>query len=77
MILEVGVKHMLSSSQALTILKTLVAAASVAALYKLTGYILREQVLVPKLTIQRDLEDLHKPRKDRKIPGRAVICGGR
>ncbi|KAG8899367.1 hypothetical protein FRC00_001523 [Tulasnella sp. 408] len=57
-------------------LKTLVATVSVAALYKLTGYVLRELVLVPKLTIQRDVEDLHKPRKGGKIPGRAVICGG-
>ncbi|KAG8897824.1 hypothetical protein FRC00_003767 [Tulasnella sp. 408] len=76
MIFEEGVRYMLSSTQTPNILKTLVATASVAALYKLTGYVLRELVLVPKLTIQRDVEDLHKPRKGGKIPGRAVICGG-
>ncbi|KAG9047421.1 hypothetical protein FS837_002277 [Tulasnella sp. UAMH 9824] len=74
--LKEGVRHMLSDAQALKALKALGAVASVAALYKLAGYILRELVLVPKLTILRDVEDLHKPRKGRKIPGRAVICGG-
>ncbi|KIO25650.1 hypothetical protein M407DRAFT_25024 [Tulasnella calospora MUT 4182] len=76
MTLEEGFKHILSDAQALKALKVLGAAASVATLYKLAGYILRELVLVPKLTILRDVEDLHKPRKTRKIPGRAVICGG-
>ncbi|KAG8899369.1 hypothetical protein FRC00_001525, partial [Tulasnella sp. 408] len=74
--LKEGVRHMLSDDQALKTLKVLGAAASVAALYKLAGYILRDLVLVPKLTILWDVEDLHKPRKGGKIPGRAVICGG-
>ncbi|KIO18264.1 hypothetical protein M407DRAFT_32070 [Tulasnella calospora MUT 4182] len=76
MSLQKSIEHILNDPQALTALKALGAAASVAALYKLAGYILRELVLVPKLTILRDVEDLHKPRKGPKIPGRAVICGG-
>ncbi|KAG8913449.1 26S proteasome regulatory subunit 8, partial [Tulasnella sp. 417] len=74
--LEEGLKHVLNDPQAFKVLKALGAAASAFALYKLAGYILRELVLVPKLTILRDVEDLNKPRKCRKIPGRAVICGG-
>lgn len=53
------------------------AAVAVVALYELTGYVLRELILVPRLTILRDLDDLGKPRKGGKIPGRAIVCGGR
>ncbi|KAG8913742.1 hypothetical protein FRC01_004408, partial [Tulasnella sp. 417] len=74
--LEEGFNHLLNDPHAFKALKALAAAVSVIALYKLTGYILRELVLVPKLTILRDVENLHKPRKGSKIPGRAVICGG-
>ncbi|KAG9047419.1 hypothetical protein FS837_002275 [Tulasnella sp. UAMH 9824] len=74
---EDSLKHLLNDHQAVEALKALGTAASVVALYKLAGYILRELVLVPKLTILRDVEDLRKPRKGGKIPGRAVVCGGR
>lgn len=72
-----GVEYILSDPQDSKTLKALAATASIALLYKLAGYIVRDLVLVPKLTIQEDVKDLHKPRKGRKIPGRAVICGGR
>ncbi|KAG8895307.1 hypothetical protein FRC00_007625, partial [Tulasnella sp. 408] len=75
--LEGGAKRLLSDARALDVLKAFSAAMFVAALYKLAGYILRELLLVPKLTILRDVEDLRKARKGPKIPGRAVICGGR
>ncbi|KAG8906410.1 hypothetical protein FRC00_012603 [Tulasnella sp. 408] len=56
--------------------KTLFVAASVVALYKLTGHVLREYIIIPKTTILKDINSLHAPRRDGKIPGRAVICGG-
>ncbi|KAG9047422.1 hypothetical protein FS837_002278 [Tulasnella sp. UAMH 9824] len=74
--LREGVEYILSNPQAFQALKALTTAASAAFLYKLAGYIVRDLVLVPKLTIQEDVKDLHKPRKGPKIPGRAVICGG-
>ncbi|KAG9047423.1 hypothetical protein FS837_002279 [Tulasnella sp. UAMH 9824] len=73
---EEWVKYILNNHQAIKALKALGVAASVVALYKLAGYALRELVLVPTLTILRDVEDLHKPREGGKIPGRVVICGG-
>ena len=60
-----------------TAAKTLFVAASVIALYKLTGHVLREYIIIPRTTILRDIDLLHIPRRDGKIPGRAVICGGR
>lgn len=74
---EEWVEYILNDPQAVKALKALGVAASVVTLYKLAGYALRELVLVPTLTVLRDVEDLHKPRKGGKIPGRVVICGGR
>ncbi|KAG8909668.1 hypothetical protein FRC00_009679, partial [Tulasnella sp. 408] len=48
---------------------------STLALYKLSGHILRDYILVPKITILNDIPKLHLPRSD-KIRGRVVICGG-
>lgn len=73
---EEWVEYILNDPQAVKALKALGVAASVVTLYKLAGYALRELVLVPTLTVLRDVEDLHKPRKGGKIPGRVVICGG-
>lgn len=70
------VEYILNDPHASKALKALGVAASAVALYKLAGYVLRELMLVPKLTILRDVEDLHKPRKGGKIPGRVIICGG-
>ncbi|KAG8902023.1 hypothetical protein FRC01_009691, partial [Tulasnella sp. 417] len=56
--------------------KTLFVGASVVALYKLAGHVLREYIIIPKTTILRDIDSLHTPRKDGKIRGRAVVCGG-
>ncbi|KAG8971959.1 hypothetical protein FRC05_010494 [Tulasnella sp. 425] len=70
------VEYILNDPHASKALKALGVAVSAVALYKLAGYILRELMLVPKLTILRDVEDLHKLRKGGKIPGRVIICGG-
>lgn len=48
---------------------------STLALYKLSGRILRNYVLIPKVTILEDIPNLHLPRSD-KIRARVVICGG-
>ncbi|KAG8897825.1 hypothetical protein FRC00_003768, partial [Tulasnella sp. 408] len=74
--LQEGVEYILSNSQAVKALKALATAAAITITYKVAGYIVRDLVLVPKLTIQEDVKNLHKPRRGRKIPGRAVICGG-
>lgn len=41
------------------------------------GKLVRKLVFVPKLTIMDDLPSFGQKRKDGKIAGRAVICGGR
>lgn len=41
------------------------------------GKALREYVLIPKLTVVKDLPHLGKPRTDGRLPGTVVICGGR
>ncbi|KAG9018813.1 hypothetical protein FRB90_009283 [Tulasnella sp. 427] len=51
-------------------------AASVVALFKLTGHVLRKYIIIPKTTILKDIDVLNRPRKDGKIPGKVVICGG-
>ncbi|KAG8918859.1 hypothetical protein FRC01_001616 [Tulasnella sp. 417] len=48
---------------------------STLALYKLSGHVLRDYILVPKVTILKDIQKLHLPRSE-KIRGRVVICGG-
>ncbi|KAG9029738.1 hypothetical protein FRB95_004940 [Tulasnella sp. JGI-2019a] len=40
------------------------------------GKLLRTMVLVPKFTIMDDIPNLGRERKDGKIAGRAVVCGG-
>ncbi|KAG8851229.1 hypothetical protein FRB96_009432 [Tulasnella sp. 330] len=40
------------------------------------GKALREYVLIPKLTVIKDLQYLGKPRMDGRIPGTVVVCGG-
>ncbi|KAG8993377.1 hypothetical protein FRB95_006375 [Tulasnella sp. JGI-2019a] len=42
----------------------------------LLGKLLRRSVLVPTLTIMDDLPNVGKGRKDGKLKGRAVVCGG-
>ncbi|KAG8875042.1 hypothetical protein FRB97_005463 [Tulasnella sp. 331] len=49
---------------------------AVAVVFNVLGKLLRKFVLVPKLTIMDDLPRLGMKRKDGKIAGRAVICGG-
>ncbi|KAG8971967.1 hypothetical protein FRC05_010502 [Tulasnella sp. 425] len=66
--------HMRSSSP--TTAKAFVMALSLAAIYKLAGHVLREYIIIPKTTILKDIDSLHTPRRDGKIPGRVVVCGG-
>ncbi|KAG9011470.1 hypothetical protein FRB94_008301 [Tulasnella sp. JGI-2019a] len=40
------------------------------------GKAARRYIIVPKLTVLKDLEHLGKTRKDGKLPGTAVVCGG-
>jgi len=43
----------------------------------LGGKAVREKVLVPKLTVMSDLPLLKEERRGQKLPGQAVVCGGR
>ncbi|KAG8993688.1 hypothetical protein FRB90_000621 [Tulasnella sp. 427] len=70
------IQYTLNDPRASKTIKALGVATSAAVIYKLAGYVLRELILVPKLTILKDVEELHKPRKGGRIPGRVVICGG-
>lgn len=67
--------HMRPSSP--TTAKALVVALSLVAIYKIAGHVLREYIIIPRTTILKDIDSLHTPRRDGKIPGRVVVCGGR
>lgn len=41
------------------------------------GKLVRARILVPKFTILHDIQTAGRPREDGKIPGRAIVCGGR
>lgn len=62
--------------QATPLANVLLLLGSTLALYKLSGHILRDYILVPRITILNDIPKLHLPRSD-KIRGRVVVCGGR
>jgi hypothetical protein len=53
--------------------------ASLAVLFAstLVAKLLRTVVFIPNLTVLDDLPQAGKKRKDGKLNGRAVICGGR
>lgn len=41
------------------------------------GKLVRARILVPKFTILHDIRSAGRPRKDGKVPGNAIVCGGR
>ena len=61
-----------------TVMKVAAGAVGAVVVFKTSGYLLRKYVLVPNLTILDDLPNLGRPRKgNKKLGGRAIICGGR